>query len=324
MALHISKWLVAGGLVLVTSPFCVTACAQDYVDVEAERGSRTTPATPETAAPQQQPSAESNYPSYQPQPYGSPAPAESAPATSYGLGGAPAGPAVTATPATSGYAAPQGGADGGNVGSLFIELQQLRQDVMRLNGIVEEQANQLRQLQSQSLERYMDLDRRVSAMGGGAAAAPTGAATSATGSEPAAGAAMGKAAELPGEADAYRAAYALVRSQSFKEAVDAFNKFLRSYPDGKYAPNAHYWLGELYLVIDPPDPEASRQAFSLLLSEYPDNPKAPDAMFKLGKVYFLKGNKAKSREYLDRVIRDYGSTNNPAVQMARDFIAQNF
>ena len=131
-------------------------------------------------------------------------------------------------------------------------------------------------------------------------------------------------AEQPGEGEAYRAAYALVRGQQFDGAVKAFQQFLRDYPDGKYAPNAHYWLGELYLVVQPQDLESSRQSFMLLLSQYPDNNKAPDAMYKLGKVYFLKGNRVKAREYLDRVIRDYGSTNSSAAKLARDFIDENY
>ena len=77
-------------------------------------------------------------------------------------------------------------------------------------------------------------------------------------------------AEQPGEGDAYRAAYALVRGQQFDQAMPAFQQFLQDYPDGKYAANAHYWLGELYLVVQPPDLESSRQSFSLLLSQYPE------------------------------------------------------
>jgi TolA-binding protein len=83
-------------------------------------------------------------------------------------------------------------------------------------------------------------------------------------------------------------------------------------------------LGELYLVIQPRDLESSRQSFTLLLSQYPDNSKAPDALFKLGKVQFEKGNREKAREYLDRVISEYGSTNSSAVKLARDFIAENY
>ena len=141
---------------------------------------------------------------------------------------------------------------------------------------------------------------------------------------PAVTSAASQTTEQPGEGEAYRAAYALVRGQKFDQAIPAFQQFLRDYPAGKYAPNAHYWLGELYLVVQPPDLESARQSFRLLLSQYPDNNKAPDALYKLGKVQFMKGNREKAREYLDRVIREYGSTNNSAVKLARDFIAQNY
>ena len=322
-----SKLLVASGLVLVTGPLSFQAQAQDYVDVEAERGGRTTPAAPATATPGStdpyaSPAGTSAYPTQAPggtDPY-SVQPAQSYPATSYGMDNAPAGTAVVA-PATAAPAAPAGGQ---SMGTIYIQMQQLQQEVMRLNGIVEEQANELRKLKSQSLERYVDLDKRLSALGSGAAVNGngSGAPTVVPGSSASSG--NGSGAELPGEGDAYRSAYSLVRGQQFDQAVNAFRQFLGNYPDGKYAPNAHYWLGELYLVIDPPDLEASRQSFSLLLSQYPDNPKAPDAMYKLGKVQFLKGNREKSLEYLDQVIRDYGNTNSSAVKLARDFIAENF
>mgnify|MGYP000458772181 CR=1 FL=1 len=89
------------------------------------------------------------------------------------------------------------------------------------------------------------------------------------------------AAEQPGEAEAYRAAYALVRGQQWDAAISAFNQFLQDYPAGRYAPNAHYWLGELYLVTTPPQLESARQSFMLLLTQYPDNNKVPDALYKL-------------------------------------------
>ena len=127
-----------------------------------------------------------------------------------------------------------------------------------------------------------------------------------------------------GEEEAYRAAYALVQSQQFDQAVTAFQQFQRDYPAGKYAPNAYYWLGELYLVVQPPDLESSRQSFTMLLGQYPDNSKAPDALYKLGKVQFMKGNPEKAREYLDMVINNYSSTNSSAVALARDFIAENY
>ncbi len=300
---------MASGLVFMTGPLCFMAQAQDYVDVEAERAGRTSSSAPATATP----GAVAD-------PYGV-RPAQSYPATSYGVNSAPAAPATTTRPAAS----PSGNQ---SMGTLYIQLQQLQQEVMRLNGMVEEQANELRKLKAQSLERYVDLDKRLSAVGTSAAAPAVSAGgnnrPSAAVATPALPLTTGQGAALPGESEAYRSAYSLVRGQQFDEAVAAFREFLDSYPDGKFAPNAHYWLGELYLVVDPQDLESSRQSFSLLLSQYPDNAKAPDAMYKLGKVQYLKGNREKSRQYLERVVREYGDTNSAAVKLSRDFLAENF
>jgi tol-pal system protein YbgF len=310
---YIGRALVAGGLVILTGPLCFMAQAQEYVDVEAERAAAA--ASGITVPPTQT----------QADPYGA-QPARAYPATSYGLNNAPAGSAIAA-PAT---ATPAGGqATGQNLGNLFYQMQQLQQEVMRLNGKVEEQAHELRKLKEQSLERYVDLDKRLGGATGSAPSASTDTGASTAGGNslavtPVADGGQSQAAEQPGEGQAYRAAYALVRGQKFDQAVQGFERFLRDYPDGKYAPNAHYWLGELYLVIEPPNLESSRQSFTLLLSQYPNNSKAPDALYKLGKVQFMKGNREKAREYLDRVISEYGSTNSSAVKLARDFIAKNY
>ena len=286
---YVSKTFAACGLVILAGPLCLKAVAQDYVDLEAEQAGQ---------------------------------PARSYPATSYGTNSAPAGAAVAPPPRSI---APAGGQNQ-NLGQLFLQIQQLQQDVMRLNGLVEEQGYELRKLKEQSLERYVDLDKRLSAAAGGATVVAgsqnEGDEAAPVVTPPSAAARSGQAAEQPGEGEAYRAAYALVRGQQFDDAVQAFRQFLRDYPDGKYAPNAHYWLGELYLVIQPQDLESSRQAFTLLVTSYPDNPKVPDALYKLGKVHFLKGNRERAREYLEGVIQGYADTS--AARLARDFIAENY
>ena len=208
-----------------------------------------------------------------------------------------------------------------SAGELFYQLQLLQQEVMELRGKVEEQEYQLRQQREQSLERYLDLDQRLKRLEGGGVPAGQGAPTS-TGTG--AGTVTAPQQELPGESDAYRAAYSLVRSQQFADAVAAFRQFLVDFPGGKFAPNAHYWLGELYLVQVPPDDESARREFNLLLEQYPDNSKIPDALYKLGKIYFDRGNRDGAREYLDRVINEFGDSGSSAVKLARDFISQNY
>lgn len=275
---------VLGGCALALAAL-VPAVAQDYIDVEAEREAERRAA---------QSTADDT-------PGG---------AVSYGLGGAPAGALTRTLPPPAAPAAD-------DIGGLFNQVQQLQQEVMRLNGLVEQQAYELRQLKEQSLERYLDIDRRLAS-----GAAPRGANASAAApaaSRPSASGAA--AAEQPGEAEAYRAAYALVRGQEFAAAVPAFTRFLQNFPDGRYAPNAYYWLGELYLVLEPADPEAARQSFMLLLGQYPNHAKIPDALYKLGRVHYIKGNPERAREFLERVRRDYPDSS--AARLAGDFIDQN-
>ena len=214
-------------------------------------------------------------------------------------------------------------------GGVVIQLQQLQAEVRRLNGIVEQQTQEIRTLKEQGLERYIDLDRRLAAFGVGDsledALVGTDQNTAGIPAVPEVNTPTAVSAEAqPGEEAMYRDAYELVKGRDFNGAVTGFIDFLDSYPFGKYAPNAHYWLGELYLVIEPADAELARQSFKLLLDQYPDNAKVPDALYKLGRVYYLKGNPERSREYLDRVIKEYGAQGHPAAQLAQDFIDQNF
>lgn len=279
----------AGFLLLGVLP----VIAQDFVDVEAERSAATQPPLEESSSV--------------------------APATSY-TGIQPYSGSTTVAQPPIEATTPITGTDSG---SLMLRVQQLEADVRQLNGLLEEATQALRLLEAQSLERYVDLDRRLAAgsdtvVEGGAGSADAVMAPIAS-EAPTAGREVDA---QEGEEAAYRAAYELVREREFDDAVEAFTEFLANFPFGRYAPNAHYWLGELYLVLDPPDPELARQNFKLLLDQYPADPKVPDALYKLGRVQFIKGNRQRSREYLDEVIREYPS--HAAARLARQFLLENF
>ena len=288
--LPIKPALFAGFLLLTTLP----VVAQDYVDVEAERAAAAQAPLEETPAV--------------------------TPATSY-TGIQPySGSTTVAQPPVETTTAPITGTDSG---SLMLRVQQLEADVRRLNGLLEEATQALRLLEAQSLERYVDLDRRLASGAAEENDEVAGSTDVAPIPAPSDTPASGRAVDAQeGEEAAYRAAYELVREREFDDAVSAFTAFLADFPFGRYAPNAHYWLGELYLVLDPPDPELARQNFKLLLDQYPADPKVPDALYKLGRVQFIKGNRQRSKEYLDEVIREYPS--HAAAQLARQFLLENF
>jgi tol-pal system protein YbgF len=296
--LSIKPALLAGFLLVATLPIT----AQDYVDVEAERR-----AAAQRTVPMQEMPADSSM---------------GVPATPYSGIQPYSGSTTVAQPPIEANSAAITGSDSG---SLILRVQQLEEDVRRLNGLLEEATQALRQFEAQSLERYVDLDRRLTSGAGNATVVgeTVGSATSLLPAAIEAPQTGGRAVDSQeGEEAAYRAAYELVREKAFEDAVVSFTAFLSDYPFGRYAPNAHYWLGELYLVLDPPDPELARQNFKLLLDQYPADAKVPDALYKLGRVQFIKGNRQRSREYLDEVIREYPS--HAAAQLARQFLLENF
>jgi len=283
--------------------FSVNVVAQDFIDLESERSGASTSPLVSEAQPEQ---VETVRPIAVPQ--GS---------VSYGLNG------QVATTKPSVLVQDSGSNAASDPGSLFVQLQRLAEEVRRLNGVVEEQAYQIKTLQQQSLERYMDIDRRLA---GGAPATTTPAqsqvapqaAVSPTVNTPDASTAVTDAQEEP----AYLAARQLVYDRKFDDAVVAFNDFLLDYPNGAFAPNAHYWLGELYLVLEQPNLELSRQAFQLLLDLYPKHNKVPDASFKLATVYFAKGNTERAKTMLESVISTYPKQ--PVAELAKKFLADKY
>lgn len=232
---------------------------------------------------------------------------------------------------------------GGNAQLLMI-IQQLQDEVRSLRGELEQQAFRMKKMERKQLDRYRDLDRRISSLmsnqGAGTVAndnAPTqrpsekaeigvssGAEQSAsqavqpavTGSTSAVAAIQPQvkpAQPAPSikngvsDSKAYRDAFALVRARDFAGAVVAFNAFVRDYPNSPRVANAHYWMGEIHHAEQ--KHEFARESFSLVLGQFPDHPKAPHAAYKLGVIYSELGDKARSDEYLDYVLKNHPKSN---------------
>jgi tol-pal system protein YbgF len=199
---------------------------------------------------------------------------------------------------------------------LMLIVQQLQEEVRSLRGQVEQQNYQLKQMERQQLDRYRDLDRRISGLSSQTSvnsalvaqseATSTSAATAPEQVQPDA---------APNDSTAYREAFGLVLQRNYPQATDAFNAFIKNYPDSARLPNAYYWLGEIHLAEQ--RPEQAREPFMQVISKFPKHNKAPDAAYKLGIVYDQLGDKAKSREYLDMVINKYPDSG--AVKLATEF-----
>jgi tol-pal system protein YbgF len=187
-------------------------------------------------------------------------------------------------------------------GGLFIQLQQMQEEIASLRGMIEEQQYEIQRLKQESLERYQELDRRISDSVG-AASNQTAIGETVTGGMPASEPAGAAPADPEKEKLYYDAAFDLIKAKDFDKADQAFNAFLRQFPSSRYAGNAQYWLGEISLAQG--KLQEAGQAFAKVSHAYPKHNKVPDSLYKLADVERRLGNIEKARTALQQVITRY-------------------
>lgn len=196
-------------------------------------------------------------------------------------------------------------ANAANPADLLYQLELLQQEVQSLRGIVEEQEYQIKQMREEQKDRYLDLDRRISALNAGASHSGAVNGKSTPGIESPLPAHTRQPSGI-GEKAAYQAAFDLIRNKRYDDAIAAFSTFVQDYPRGDYTGNAFYWLGEVQLVKA--NYQNALTAFGSLLDRYPNHRKVPDAKYKLGKVYRELGDKDKARRILQEVVNQHSGT----------------
>lgn len=199
-------------------------------------------------------------------------------------------------------------AAGGNWDS-YTQMQQMQQEIQTLRGQVEQLTHEMEMMRKQARERYLDLDSRINQLRGGAAiSAPV---TSGEGQPVATDSVVDDKA-------LYDQASALRREQKFFESIAVMEDLLKRSPSGMYAPYCEYWLGEMYMVVNPPDLNRAKRHFITLIGNYPDHVKVPDAMYKLGKLFASQGEKAKAKATLQELIKKYPDKS--AANLAKDLL----
>jgi tol-pal system protein YbgF len=214
-------------------------------------------------------------------------------------------------------------------------LEVLQREVRRLHGEVEILAHRLEEMELRQRELYLDVDRRLSAIGG-AAQAPVSEpipVPEASGAERDSSETEARAADAsvepvpvdllppgePGQDQArYEAAFELLKDGRYDEATQAFRRFLAQYPGSDYADNAQYWLGEASYVKR--DFETALVELGRVVEGYPSSPKVADALLKIGFIHYESGRWEEARKTLELVDRAY--PNATAARLARQRLEQ--
>ncbi len=259
-----------------------------------------------------------------------------------------AAPVMAPTPAT--------GSSNTAVFELMGRMEQMQAEIQQLTGKIEEQANQIADLKKKQASMYNDFDERLQGAegkGGVAAAVPAAPAAEAAQQQEAAqpasenqqpidsaanlaAVAQGTAASQPPAANpavaapvppaiqasgtekqAYQNAYTLLRTNRPEEASTAFKAYLQDYPNGGYAANAQYSLGEAYRLNK--DNASAQQAFAKVFEKYPSSAKVPDSLYMLGVIAAEQNNTSTAQEYFNRVVNEFPNT--PAAHRAAKKLA---
>lgn len=194
------------------------------------------------------------------------------------------------------------------VKQLYVDLEALRAEVIRLNGVVEDQNYQLSQVKQRQLDDYANLDKRLADLSLGA---PT---------ETSASTAVAKGDDRA----AYNSAYALVKNREFDQATIEFKAFIVDYPQSGLLVNAWFWLGGLYGLSN--ELIQAEQAYDKVISGYPEHRKSADAMYKLADIYYKQDKKTQAKQQMQKIISLYDANSDyeKVVVMARDFLRKHF
>jgi len=179
--------------------------------------------------------------------------------------------------------------------ALQRQLDELLQEVDELRGVTELHTHQLSQVLERQRELYQELDKRVSQALKPETQVP--AAIVAPGNQ------SGYSTDLS-ENQAYdRAVNLVLKEKQYDKAIPEFESFIQKFPQSSYAPNAHYWLGQL-LFNKGRFAEAKVQ-FNIVAEQFKTSTKRSDAMLKLALVEQRQNNNAAAKAIYQKLINEY-------------------
>ncbi len=230
--------------------------------------------------------------------------------------------------------------------SLLSRVDQLQNEIQRLNGDNEALNHKLEEMQRRQRELYLDLDQRLQAeetkaptvasesipvVGGTEAALATNptetVATETIAETPVAENTESEStatevatqtetsAEIATESApvsvengeaAYQSALQTLRSGQYEQAAAALVAFPEQYPHSSYLPNAFYWQGEANYVLRNFDKAIA--AFQTVIDRFPASSKVADAMLKQGFSQYELGQVEVAKATLTTVMQQYPNT----------------
>ncbi|VAW91773.1 TPR repeat containing exported protein; Putative periplasmic protein contains a protein prenylyltransferase domain [hydrothermal vent metagenome] len=203
---------------------------------------------------------------------------------------------------------------------LLLRMDNIQGELQSLRGDVELISHSIEDLKKRQRDLYIDVDRRLVQLerGKGVAASSSGVTTSShtstfvspktsTGSGSSSSPAVAATStSSKAEQKLYQKAFNLLRELRYDKSIAAFNQFISTYPTGRYAHIAQYWVGEANYTQG--NYKAAIKAYQELISNYSKSPKIADAMLKVGYSYYELKDIKQAKSNLTQLIKLYPDT----------------
>ncbi|SNR62739.1 tol-pal system protein YbgF [Methylobacillus rhizosphaerae] len=157
---------------------------------------------------------------------------------------------------------------------LMGQIDKLNQEISRLKGELEVANHNIENAQQRQRDLYADTDGRLRKLEEGGAGSVAAANTITDGES-----VVNDDNNANPEGSELDAANALAASGKYKEAFDAYGKFLQTHPASQQAPDAMYGLGSTQFSLK--NYKASINTQQKLINQYPNSTKVPDAMYSI-------------------------------------------
>ena len=170
------------------------------------------------------------------------------------------------------------------------QIEQLKQEVARLKGEQELASHNIDAIQQRQKDLYTDTDARLRKIEEATIAPVT---PPANGSAPPAGV----------DAQALEAADSLSQAAKHKEAFEAYDKFLKDFPNSNLTSDAQYGLGYSQFALK--NYKAAIATQQKLLDAHPESAKAPDAMLNMANSQIQLAQVSNAKKTLRDLISKY-------------------
>jgi tol-pal system protein YbgF len=214
--------------------------------------------------------------------------------------------------------------EGGDMASrMILELQQMREEVRELRGLVEAQAQEIENLRRRQRDQYLDLDSRIGAGGGTSGAAPAAAAGAVD-----SGAPESALVAAPPPLQAEVPPLVAVEAPDVRAPIEQAPEIVTLADPGASGTRALREPGEAerqaydqaFLALRETRYADAAEGFDRFLRDYPDSSYAPNAMYWLGEAYYVTRDFDTALAQFQRLLETYpGSGKQPDALLKTGF-----